>query len=97
MIKATCTECRRNVDLTIDDVHVYVLELGSEGTYTFTCPLCDELIERHAQACVLKALMQIGVMYSLVVENPITEVEVVKFHNMLQDDEAIKYFLGEVS
>lgn len=97
MIKATCSECQRNVDLTIDDVHVYLLELGGEGTYAFFCPVCGEAVQKPAQACTLKALTQIGVMYSLIVENPITETEVLNFHEMLQDDEAIKYFLGEVN
>jgi hypothetical protein len=89
-VKATCSSCSDDVMLTIDEIHVYVQELGGEGSYIFTCPHCKMITTRLAAACTTRALMNAGCLYTVGTISPIDLDMVIDFHYILQDDEAIR-------
>lgn len=96
-VKVNCGECQSDVQLTIADLHVHMYELGGNGTYAFTCPLCAVYSIRPATATTLRMLTNVGVAYSvggLPLEMfephfegpPIDHNEVLDFHILLEDD-----------
>lgn len=101
-IRASCNMCG-DVQLTTADVTVRVCVSTDQGEYRFQCPGCDELVVRNAEQRTIDLLLAAGVAYktwSLPEEMfehhsgpAITHDDILDFHEMLCDDNAIASFL----
>jgi hypothetical protein len=89
-IRAICSVCNADVMLTIDEVHVYVQELGDDGSYVFTCPQCHIISSRLVPFPVAQALMSMGCLYTVGTISPLNLDEVIDFRYMLEDDDAVR-------
>lgn len=59
------------------------------GTYLFTCPFCLTLQRRPANARVVSVLLATGVDFEVVTDSPISEDEIQRFVEALDDTEGI--------
>ncbi len=96
-IKATCPDCGE-VDLTADDI---LLRIGSatasNTTYGFSCPGCQEFVEKPADERVVRLLLSGGVMPMLVhvpaealetKQGPAIDYDdILAFHELLEQDD----------
>ncbi|HEX2240220.1 MAG TPA: hypothetical protein VHJ82_03645 [Actinomycetota bacterium] len=94
-IKATCPVCGE-VKLTADDI---VLRMGAprdNSSYAFSCPSCQQLVEKPADDRIVRLLLSGGVMPSVneipaeALEAhygaPIDYDDLIDFHQLLQTD-----------
>lgn len=84
-IKTTCTGCG-DVELSPADL---VLELDPAqdiGVYRFTCPNCERVERRPANARVVSVLLATGVTYEVIRLDPITEEEIAGFAGALNTE-----------
>lgn len=84
-IKTTCSRCG-DIHLTPGDLALELSPSSDEGTYRFTCPLCQTSQRRPANARVVSVLMATGVSYQIVDESPITEDEIARFAAALDSE-----------
>lgn len=84
-IKTTCSRCG-DVHLTPKDLALELTPSSDEGSYRFTCPVCQELQRRPANARVVSVLLATGVSYHIVGEGPITEEEIERFARALETE-----------
>lgn len=54
-IRSTCPDCG-DVDLIAEDVLLSMGELPNEGSYSFVCPKCDNMVEKRADRKVMSLL-----------------------------------------
>ncbi len=104
-IRASCANCG-DVQLTTADVTVRMCVSTDEGEYRFECPLCDDLVVRHAEQRTIDLLLAAGVEFvtwSLPAElfearsgAPITHDDLIDFHTVLADDEAVATLLQQI-
>lgn len=66
-IHATCPSCGDDVVLPSDDVVATSAPALGWGRYAFTCPLCDERVQKDADDAVIRLLAEAGVRLDLVV------------------------------
>jgi protein tyrosine phosphatase (PTP) superfamily phosphohydrolase (DUF442 family) len=84
-IKTTCSRCG-DVHLTPGDLALELAPSSDEGSYTFTCPVCEEFQRRPANARVVSVLLATGVKYQIVDDGPITEEEIRRFAAALDSE-----------
>lgn len=104
-IRASCEACG-DVQLTTADVTVRVCVSTEQGEYRFTCPSCEELVVRSAEQRTIDLLLAAGVAYKTWTlpeemferhEGPtISHDDILDFHQMLANDDAIAEFLDSV-
>lgn len=99
-IRASCDTCG-DVEFAAAQVSVHAPEDGGPGTYTFTCPHCRDRVARSADRPTLDLLIAAGVRLTtwshpaelsereLVDHEPITHDELVEFHRLVEDDDAL--------
>jgi hypothetical protein len=59
-IRTKCPHCGE-VEMQARGVLLTVEPVSGEGTYTFVCPLCDQVVEKPADRRIASLLMSIGV------------------------------------
>jgi hypothetical protein len=87
-----------------------VREPGSEGTYSFDCPLCTDSVEKQADRKIVALLVSAGVS---VAQEPAEEIpaalpaedrpsgpaltmdDLIRFHFLLEDDHYLERFLAD--
>jgi hypothetical protein len=104
-IRASCANCG-DVQLTTADVTVRMCVSTDEGEYRFECPLCEDLVVRHAEQRTIDLLLAAGVEFvtwSLPAElfearsgAPSTHDDLIDFHTVLADDEAVAALLQQI-
>jgi hypothetical protein len=97
-IRATCGTCG-DVELTTTDVQVMISEDTGEGTYSFRCPLCEDVVVKGSPRHTIDLLVSAGVRYSTwgtPVEMPLDPEapafnydDLLTFHSLLDDDNAV--------
>ena len=98
-IKATCPRCGE-VDLTPDDIVLSVSTTGDGSTYSFDCHGCNNRISKPADSRIVQLLISGGVKANMVkherhapADPPFTYDDLLDFHMMLEDDDAVGKFL----
>ncbi len=84
-IKTTCDLCG-DVELGPDDLALELDPTGKTGVYRFSCPECDVLQRRPANARVVSVLLATGVRYDIIPADPITEDEIAAFAQALEQE-----------
>ena len=94
-IRASCPSCG-DVDLTVEDVSVYVCADDRRGSYSFRCPECQLAVSKPAEPNVVDILVSSGVrmaVWQLPAElfepkfgEPITHDDLLDFHHLLADE-----------
>ena len=102
-IKATCPDCGE-VDLTADDILLRIGAHASVNTYGFSCPKCQDFVEKHADERVIRLLLSGGVMPTLVhvpaevleprQGPPINYDDILSFHEILKAEDWFDQLLG---
>lgn len=97
-IRASCPTCG-DVELTTSDLTVRVCADDASGTYTFMCPVCELRVVKGAEPHIVDLLGASGVEvieWSLPAElaerpvgHPISHDDLLDFHVLLQDDDAV--------
>jgi predicted RNA-binding Zn-ribbon protein involved in translation (DUF1610 family) len=59
-IRTTCPRCGE-VDMGPESILLSVQQGGSEGTYSFTCPMCASDVEKRADRKIVALLVSAGV------------------------------------
>ena len=95
-IRTKCPHCGE-VEMQARGVLLTVEPASGEGTYTFVCPLCDQVVEKPADRRIASLLMSIGVEVEerdgqVVDESrpegpPLTLDDVIDFHFLLDQDD----------
>ena len=100
-IRASCDTCG-DVEFTAPQVTVHAPEDGGAGTYTFSCPHCRATVIRHAERPTMDLLIAAGVTLTTwrrpaeLIERehqpttPINHDELVAFHQLVEDDDALR-------
>jgi hypothetical protein len=102
-IRASCPTCG-DVELTTKDVVVRVCADDNTGSYSFGCPQCAVRVVKTAEQHVLDLLGGSGVdvvVWTLPAElaerrggGPITHDDLMDFHDLLQNDDALQEALS---
>jgi hypothetical protein len=99
-IRASCDSCG-DVEFMTNQVKVHAPEDGGAGTYAFECPHCRLTVVRHAERTTMDLLIAAGVNVTTwrrpaeLIERdrdpgtPITHADLVAFHSLMEDDEAL--------
>ncbi|QGG96301.1 hypothetical protein [Actinomarinicola tropica] len=97
-IRATCGACG-DVELTTADVQVMISEETGEGTYSFRCPHCQDVVVKGSPRHTIDLLVSAGVRYSTwgtPAESPLDPTapafdydDLLAFHAFLTDDAAV--------
>ena len=95
-IKATCPDCGE-VDLTANDILLRIGASKAVNTYAFSCPDCNEFVEKPADERIVRLLLSGGVMPMLVYVPaealepkegpPINHDDILAFHELLESDD----------
>lgn len=96
-IRATCPKCGE-VEMGAQAILLNVRESDGEGTYSFSCPVCDETVEKPADRKVVMLLLSAGVDVSqtaaLLQEEeikplgpPLTTDDLIDFHFLLERED----------
>ena len=102
-IRASCPTCG-DVELTVPEVEVRICSTTQEGEYVFDCPSCGFTVSKQAETRTLDLLAASGVQvttWAMPVERindpaaaPICHDDVIDFHLMLGDDDAVADAIG---
>src|SRR5205085_9057911 len=94
-IRASCPSCG-DVDLTVEDVSVYVCADDRRGSYSFRCPACQLAVSKPAEPNVVDILVSSGVrmavwqlpaeLFETRMGPPISHDDLLDFHHLLTDD-----------
>lgn len=107
-IRASCDSCG-DVEFTPSRVKVHAPEDGGAGTYTFECPRCRVTMVRHAERPTMDLLIAAGVPFTTwrrpaeLVEReqvrgiPLTHSDLVAFHDLVEDDDALSAALASIA
>lgn len=98
-IRASCSECG-DVELTTRDVAVRVCTHDNQGTYSFRCPSCAQVIVKAAEPRIIELLVASGVKlttWSMPAEltepraggEPISHDDLLDFHALMQSPDWI--------
>jgi hypothetical protein len=82
-IRTTCPRCGE-VDMGPDAISLSVRSNGREGSYRFTCPSCEDAVEKRADRKIVALLVSAGVDI-----DPSGETPEAAPHPELFDDEGI--------
>lgn len=82
-IKTTCFTCG-DVELRADDLLLELSQQDGTGHYQFTCPYCESVRRRPASQRVAAILLASGIAHR-VVDNPVSENDIVQFVDQLDD------------
>jgi hypothetical protein len=103
-IRASCTTCG-DVELTTRDLVVRVCADDNSGTYNFRCPACAMRVAKAAERHIVDLLGASGVevvVWTLPAElserpigQPICHDDLLDFHDLLQNDDALQTALSE--
>ncbi len=85
-IKTTCRLCG-DIELAPGDLRLELDPMKDAGNYRFTCPECDHIQRRPANARVVSVLLATGVAYDVLPTSPITEDEIAAFAAALSTEE----------
>ena len=85
-IKTTCRLCG-DIELNPKDLRLELDPMQDSGNYRFTCPVCEHIQRRPANARVVSVLLATGVAYDVLPSGPITEDEISAFADALRDEE----------
>ena len=95
-IKANCPKCGE-IDLTADDILLRIGSVKTSNTYGFSCPDCNEFVEKPADERIVRLLLSGGVMPMLVYVPaealepkegpPINHDDLLAFHELLERDD----------
>ncbi|HVM11278.1 MAG TPA: hypothetical protein VM638_02210 [Actinomycetota bacterium] len=97
-IRATCPSCGE-VEMDAQAILLSVRDDDGEGTYSFTCPVCRDTVEKPADRKVVMLLLSAGVdvtrgeQVDVPTEEvpadlpPLTADDLIDFHFMLERDE----------
>ena len=98
-IRASCPTCG-DVELTTKDLVVRVCADDNSGAYNFCCPSCSVRVAKAADHHIVDLLGASGVevvVWSLPAElterpvgQPITHDDLLDFHDLLQNDDALQ-------
>ncbi|HWL65532.1 MAG TPA: hypothetical protein VNP73_06110 [Actinomycetota bacterium] len=98
-IKANCPKCGE-IDLTADDILLRIGSVKESNTYGFSCPDCNEFVEKPADERIVRLLLSGGVMPMLVYVPaealeakegpPIGYDDILAFHELLEGDDWFK-------
>ncbi|MDQ3645785.1 MAG: hypothetical protein M3345_02480 [Actinomycetota bacterium] len=102
-IKATCSACGE-VNLTADDIILRIGAAHAANSYCFSCPGCQQFVEKPADERVVRLLLSGGVM-PLMVQipaealearqgPPISHDDLLVFHELLQGEDWFDQLLG---
>ena len=106
-IRASCDSCG-DVEFTTGHVKVHAPEDGGPGTYAFECPRCRCTMVRHAERPTMDLLIAAGVNFTTwrrpaeLVERertpgiPLTHNDLVEFHALVEDDDALQRALESI-
>lgn len=97
IIRASCPRCG-DVELASPDMTVRVHNPDGSGSYAFECRRCGEVVVKSAETRTIDLLMASGVRQSLDpppaevserpnIPDPITDDEMIEFHEALQGDD----------
>jgi predicted RNA-binding Zn-ribbon protein involved in translation (DUF1610 family) len=96
-IRTNCPRCGE-VEMRADVILLTVEPHSGEGTYSFVCPSCDDLVEKPADRKIVSLLKSVGVDVAER-QNPVVKVEtrpegpaftlddVIDFHFLLGRDD----------
>jgi len=100
-IKATCPACGE-VSLAAEDIGLQIEPSSQEGSYRFECPGCDLVVQRPADARIIRLLISGGVTPGPIpvpdpksVHPAFTYDDLLDFHLELEDDRAIADFFSK--
>jgi hypothetical protein len=103
-IRASCPTCG-DVELTTRDLVVRVCADDNSGSYTFRCPVCTMMVAKSAERHIVDLLGASGVevvVWTLPAElaerpigAPISHDDLLDFHDLLQNDDALQRALSE--
>ncbi len=103
-IRASCPTCG-DVELATPDLAVRVCADDNSGTYNFRCPTCDMRVAKAAERHIVDLLGASGVevvVWTLPAElserpvgRPISHDDLLDFHDLLQNDDALQTALAE--
>ena len=106
-IRTTCPRCGE-VDMGPESIVLSVKDEGSEGTYSFVCPVCTEDVEKQADRKIVALLVSAGVTVASSgqagpppaaperMHGPaLTLDDLIQFHFQLQNDDYLARFLAE--
>ncbi len=96
-IRATCPDCGE-VEMEARAITLNVRDEDGEGTYSFTCPVCSESVEKPADRKVVMLLLSAGVDVTridtpvLTAElrpegPPLTADDLIDFHFLLEGED----------
>jgi hypothetical protein len=107
-IRASCDTCG-DVEFPTTDVKVHAPEDGGAGTYAFRCPRCSSTVVRTAERPVMDLLIAAGVSFTtwrrpaelvereaVAHDEPITHTDLLDFHHLISDDDAVQAALSEI-
>ena len=100
-IRATCPDCGE-VEMEAHSIQLNVREEEGEGSYSFTCPVCSNLVEKPADRKVVMLLLSAGVDVSRMEDGtpaptpplelrpdgpPLTPDDLIDFHFLLERED----------
>ncbi|MBK5223830.1 MAG: hypothetical protein JJE52_13360 [Acidimicrobiia bacterium] len=99
-IRASCDTCG-DVEFPTSEVNVHAPEDGGPGTYAFRCPRCSATVVRSAERPIMDLLIAAGVPSTTwrrpaelverdgAVTVPFTHSDLLDFHALVSDDDAL--------
>jgi len=97
-IRATCTSCG-DVELTTADVTVMIHAGEADGSYSFRCPICEDVVVKPTPRHTIDLLVSAGVECSvwsdpheIVLDPaapPFTHDDLLEFHSLLADEDRL--------
>lgn len=97
-IRATCPTCGE-VDLTADDIDLWIAKNEDDSIYVFDCPSCVERVKKPADSRIIRLLLSGGVKANMIEASPDPELpaftydDLLDFHVMLESDARIAEFI----
>lgn len=92
-IKATCSECRKDIELCNTAIHVTLFDHGRGHYYSFFCPVCFQRSKTFCDDFVVELLCGDGLVRSTLVHVPDEFLEV-KGGPVISPDDVMDFVLG---
>lgn len=95
-IRTTCVICG-DVELVPGELSLELTAMNGTGTYLFDCPTCGDPQRRPANHRVVSILLATGVSYHVKDgPDPITESEIARFTNLLNDPDWMRQLSSDI-